>query len=133
MIRKPILVVAALVATLAAAQARTLNVVFTPPTTGQDGLPLPWASIANFLVYDTSVPAPGVPGLLIATIARPATQPAGKLTLTTPNVSAGNHTIVVVTTDTATPPNPSPPSNAVSVTVPPSGPAAITDLTVTVN
>jgi len=49
------------------------------------------------------------------------------------NLSAGNHNFVAVTTDSASPPNSSPVSNAQAVTVPLSGPAAITDFRGTLN
>src|SRR5712671_4313273 len=109
--RKLFVYITAFLALVSLAHARTETFNWTWPTLRADGTPMPLASYGGIIVYDTTVPAPGAPGTAVpcpTTI--PPTTPTG--TCTTPNLSAGNHNFVAVTTDSASPPNSSPVSNA---------------------
>jgi hypothetical protein len=116
----------------AAAQAHTVTFTWTWPTTRVGGAALPLSSIGSFVIFDTSVPAPGAPGTIVpCTVTIPPTTATG--TCTTGTLAAGTHAYVAIVSDNATPPDPSAVSNSVSAVIPLSGPAAITNLTATVN
>jgi hypothetical protein len=116
----------------AAAQAHTVTFTWTWPTTRVGGAALPLSSIGGFVVYDTSLPAPGVPGTVVACpVTLPPTTATG--TCTTGTVAAGTHVFVAVVSDNATPPDASAVSNSASAVIALAGPVAITNLTATVN
>ena len=107
------------------ANAVTKTFTWTWPTMRTDGSALPLNQIGAFALYDTSVPAPGLPGNPVpcpTTI--PPTIAAGTCSA---NVTAG-HSFQATVSDTANPPDVGPVSNSVSV--PFTAPAAITDLRV---
>jgi len=111
-----------------AANAHTVTLTWTWPTLRQDSTALPLTAIGAFVVYDATLPVPGQPGTIVAC---PVTVPPTTATsaCTTPTLSAGTHTFVVQVNDNSTPVNPGAVSGGVSVTVPASGPAAVTNLT----
>jgi hypothetical protein len=107
------------------ASAVTKTFTWTWPTLRTDGSALPLTQIGGFTLYDTSVPAPGLPGNPVPC---PTTLPPTTATGTCSANVTGGHAFVAVTQDTATPPDVSAISN--SVAVPFTAPAAITDLKV---
>lgn len=94
------------------ALAVTKTFSWTWPTTRTDGSALALSAIGGFTLYDTSVPVPNLPGQAVAC---PATIPPTTATGTCQaNVTAG-HSFVATVADTASPPDVSGPSNAVTV------------------
>lgn len=115
-----------------AAQAHTITLTWTWPTLRTDGTALPLSAIGGFVVYDTSLPTPGAPGTVVAcTVTLPPTTATGMCT--TGTLAAGTHGFVATVSDNASPPDVSAVSNAASAVIAQTGPAAITNLTATVN
>jgi hypothetical protein len=126
------LAAAILISSVALAQAKTVTLTWTWPTARVDGSALALSAIGGFVVYDTSVPVPGLPGQVTpCTVTIPPTTATG--TCTTGTLTPGTHGFVAVVSDNATPPDASAVSNAASAVIPFTGPAAITNLTATVN
>jgi hypothetical protein len=126
------LAAALLLGSAAIAQAHTITFTWTWPTLRVDGTALPLSAIGSFVVYDTSLPAPGAPGTVVAcAVTVPPTTATG--TCTTGTLTAGSHAFVAIVSDNASPPDASAVSNSASAVIAASGPAAITNLTATVN
>lgn len=131
--RKTLFITAAIILGVMPAAAHTITFTWTWPTTKVDGTAMPLSSYGAFTVFDTSVPTPGSPGTPVACpITLPPTTATG--TCTTGTITASGHSYVATTQDNATPPNFAPVSNSVGpMIIPLSGPAAITNLSATVN
>jgi hypothetical protein len=102
----------------------TATLRWTVPTVRADGTLLPAAEVAGADVYDTPTPQPSMApiGSVVGTVGTFVTGP----------LKPGIHTFTVMTRDTAG--NKSPTSNDATCTIRPAAPpAAITDLTVTIN
>jgi hypothetical protein len=128
--RRLLLAAVALLCGVAVAQAATVTLTWTPPTTRTDGSALPAAQINHADIYDTFgcnvQPCPNPAGNVIGNV-------MGAIgTFKTPGLAAGAHTFTVLTIDTGTPASASPPSNPVTLTIVVPPPAAITNLTGTI-
>jgi hypothetical protein len=102
---------------------------WTWPTQRTDNSALPLSAIGGFQVYDTSVPAPGLPGTVVAgcVAAIPPTTPTGSCTA----AFVVGHNFVLVLGDNATPANLSAVSNVATATgVVVAPPKAVIDLKV---
>lgn len=123
--KTPLLATVFVLGLAASANAVTKTFNWTWPTTRTDGTTLALTGIGGVTLYDTSVPAPGLPGTVVTC---PATIPPTTATGTCQaNVTAG-HSFGITVSDTAVPPDVSAISNIVSV--PFAAPSAVTNLTV---
>lgn len=121
-----------LIAGSASVLAHTVTLTWTWPTARQDGSALALSSIGSIVIYDTAVPAPGLPGTAITCNAGTFPPTAATGACTTGTLTAGTHGFVAVVNDNSSPPVAGAASVAVSVTVPLSGPNAVT-LSATLN
>lgn len=112
----------------AKAQGHTVTLTWTWPTTRGDGSALALSAIGSITIFDSFTPVPGAPGTAITCNAGTFPPTATTGSCTTGVLAAGLHGFTAQVFDTSSPPLAGADSVTVSVTVPLSGPAAVTNL-----